>query len=219
MRYHILSPLKEICLQSLRRSIRQRFYISKKVWVLFLHLLFMFPHKLRTSLRVPAYLQNRNTALLQTLDLTVHDLDRFFNEVEFIAELDFIQRYGKSFVGHAFLQVRDMKSTVNSAQLLWEFKLIGNGSNFGNDLEGSNITRVQLSPFVKKYHSLLWRYFQHEIISHLKLKGFPSYVGIALLTITGSLDMALDLNNLLSCLMDDLWASEVTISNFSPADR
>ncbi|GJZ86762.1 hypothetical protein Tco_0658372, partial [Tanacetum coccineum] len=34
-----------------------------------------------------------------------------------------------------------------------------------------------------------------------------------------SLNMALDLNNLLSCLMDDLWASELTISNFSPTDR
>nr|GEV70735.1 hypothetical protein [Tanacetum cinerariifolium] len=34
-----------------------------------------------------------------------------------------------------------------------------------------------------------------------------------------SLNTNLDLNNLLSCLMDDLWASELTIFNFSPADR
>ncbi|GJV29666.1 hypothetical protein Tco_1386114 [Tanacetum coccineum] len=60
---------------------------------------------------------------------------------------------------------------------------------------------------------------KHDLISHLKLKGFSSYVCVALLTITGSLNTALDLNNLLSCLMDDLWASELTISNFSPADR
>nr|GEU69617.1 putative reverse transcriptase domain-containing protein [Tanacetum cinerariifolium] len=42
---------------------------------------------------------------------------------------------------------------------------------------------------------------------------------ITLLTITGGLDMALNLNDLLSCLMEDLWASELTISNFSPLDR
>ncbi|GJX90485.1 hypothetical protein Tco_0343811, partial [Tanacetum coccineum] len=132
---HILSPLKELCPQSLRRRIRRRFRITKKVRVLFLHLVFTFPGKLRTSPRVPAYLDNRNTALFQMLDLTVHDLVRFFNEVEFVVDLDFIQRHGKSFVGHAFLQVRDVKSTVNSAQLFWEFKSVGNGSYFSNDLE------------------------------------------------------------------------------------
>nr|GEZ08906.1 hypothetical protein [Tanacetum cinerariifolium] len=42
---------------------------------------------------------------------------------------------------------------------------------------------------------------------------------LALLTITSSLDMALDLNYLLGCLVDDLWASELSISNLSPADR
>ncbi|GJY91275.1 hypothetical protein Tco_0506471 [Tanacetum coccineum] len=49
--------------------------------------------------------------------------------------------------------------------------------------------------------------------------GFPSYVGIALLTVTGGLDTALDLNDLLSRLVDDLWASEMFISSFSPSDR
>nr|GEW39489.1 retrovirus-related Pol polyprotein from transposon TNT 1-94 [Tanacetum cinerariifolium] len=42
---------------------------------------------------------------------------------------------------------------------------------------------------------------------------------IALLTITGNLDTALDLNYFLDCLVDDLWASELSISNLSPADR
>ncbi|GKB40150.1 hypothetical protein Tco_0885092 [Tanacetum coccineum] len=88
-----------------------------------------FPRKLKTSPRVLVYLDNQNTALLQTSDLTVHDLDGFFNEVEFVVNLDFIQRYSKS------------------------------------------------------------------------------------------LDTALNLNDLLSCLVDDLWASELTISDFSPADR
>ncbi|GKD30581.1 hypothetical protein Tco_1241359 [Tanacetum coccineum] len=88
----------------------------------------------------------------------------------------------KRFISHALLQIRDVKRTMNSTQLLWEFK-------------------------------------SHDIISCLKLKGFPSYIGIALLTVTDSLDTTLDLDNLLSCLVDDLWASELSISNFSPTDR
>nr|GFA48654.1 hypothetical protein [Tanacetum cinerariifolium] len=140
---HILSLLKEICPQSLRRSIRRRFKIRKK-----------------------------------TFDLMVHDLDRFFNDVEFVVDLDFIKWYSNCFARHAFLQVRDVKSTMNSVQLLWDFKLVGKGSYFSNDLKS-----------------------------------------IALLTITASLDTALDLNNLFGCLMNDAWANELTISNFSPTDR
>ncbi|GJU36064.1 hypothetical protein Tco_1184418 [Tanacetum coccineum] len=68
------------------------------------------------------------------------------------------------------------------------------------------LTRVQLSPFAKTYHSFPRRHFQHDLISYLKLKRFSSYIGIALLTITGGLDMALDLNYSLGCLVDDLWA-------------
>nr|GEX19528.1 eukaryotic translation initiation factor 3 subunit E [Tanacetum cinerariifolium] len=44
-------------------------------------------------------------------------------------------------------------------------------------------------------------------------------VSTALLTITGSLNMDLDLDDLFCCLMDDLGASELTISNFNPADK
>ncbi|GJV31239.1 hypothetical protein Tco_1391639 [Tanacetum coccineum] len=53
-------------------------------------LCFQLGGELRTSPRVPAYLDNRNTALLQTFDLTVHDLDRFFNEVQFVVDLDLL---------------------------------------------------------------------------------------------------------------------------------
>nr|GEW78709.1 hypothetical protein [Tanacetum cinerariifolium] len=51
-----------------------------------------------TSPRVPAYLDNWNTAPLQALDLMVHDLDRFFNGVECVVDLDFIQRTFKLMV-------------------------------------------------------------------------------------------------------------------------
>nr|GEW79694.1 hypothetical protein [Tanacetum cinerariifolium] len=39
-----------------------------------------------------------------------------------------------------------------------------------------------------------------------------------LLTITSNLNADLDLNDLFSCLVDDLWASELTISNYSPLE-
>ncbi|GKG03885.1 hypothetical protein Tco_0314272, partial [Tanacetum coccineum] len=68
-------------------------------------------------------------------DLMVHDFDWFFYEVKLVIDLDFIQLYSKSFVEEAFLQVRDVKCTMNSAQLLWEFKSIGNSSNLGKNLE------------------------------------------------------------------------------------
>ncbi|GJZ79420.1 hypothetical protein Tco_0644257 [Tanacetum coccineum] len=78
--------------------------------------------------RAPTYVDNWNAAPLQMLDLKVYDFDRFSNGVECVVDLDFIQRYGKCFVRHEFLQVRDVKSTVNSARLVWEFKSIGDGS-------------------------------------------------------------------------------------------
>ncbi|GJW17549.1 hypothetical protein Tco_0024985 [Tanacetum coccineum] len=123
--------------------------------VLILHLIFTLLGELRTSPRVPA----------------------FFDEVEFVIDLDFIQRYSKRFINHALLQIRDVKHTMNSTQLLWEFNLVGNGSYFVYDL-----------------------------------KRFPSYVVITVLTIAGSLDTALDLNDLLSRLMDDLRTSELSIA-------
>nr|GFA79821.1 putative reverse transcriptase domain-containing protein [Tanacetum cinerariifolium] len=151
--------------------------------VLLLHLVFTLPGKLGTSHGVPAHFDNRNTTLIQMLDLTVYDLDRFFDEILFVVNLDFIQWYSKRFISHVFLQLREVKRTIDSTQLLWEFKTIGNGSYFGYDL-----------------------------------KRFSSYVGIALLTITGALDTALDLNYFLGCLVDDLWASELSISNLSLED-
>ncbi|GKC50497.1 hypothetical protein Tco_1073242 [Tanacetum coccineum] len=115
---------KKLCPQSLGRNLCCGCRVGEKVRVFLLHLVFTLPGELRTPLRVPVYFDYRNATLLQTLDLTVYDLDRF-----------------------------------------------------------------------------------------------SSYVDIALLTITGRLDTALDLNNFLGCLVDDLWASELTISNFSPPDR
>nr|GEV67250.1 hypothetical protein [Tanacetum cinerariifolium] len=86
------------------------------------------------------------------------------------------------------------------------------------ELEFQNLGKDEGASFAFDLH-VPRRYFQHDLISYLKLKRFSSYVGIALLTITGGLDTALDLNYFLSFLMDDLWASELSISNLSPSDR
>ncbi|GKC61342.1 hypothetical protein Tco_1088940 [Tanacetum coccineum] len=93
--------------------------------ILLLHLIFAFPRELRAFPGVPTYFNNWDATLLQTFDLAVYDFDKFFDELEFVINLDFIQ----------------------------------------------------------------------------------------------CLHQALDLNDLLGCLVDDLWASELTISNLSLADR
>ncbi|GJT52231.1 hypothetical protein Tco_0978388 [Tanacetum coccineum] len=90
--------------------------------------------------------------------------------------------------------------------------------NFGNDLKRSNIYDVSAFPRCQNVSLLSKETLSHDLISYLKLKRFSSYIGIALLTITGGLDMALDLNYSLGCLVDDLWASELTVPNISPAD-
>ncbi|GKC77538.1 hypothetical protein Tco_1128312 [Tanacetum coccineum] len=94
---------------------------------------------------------------MRMFDPAVNDFDRFFNELEFVIDLDFIQSNSKSLIGQTLLQVRDVKCTVNFAQLLREFKTIGNGSYFGNDLERSDVSRIQLSPFAKMYNPFPWR--------------------------------------------------------------
>nr|GEY03438.1 hypothetical protein [Tanacetum cinerariifolium] len=115
--------------------------------VLLLYLIFTLPGELRTSLGVPALFDNRNTTLLQLLNLTVYDLDKFFNEVQFVINLDFIHCLD---------------------------------------------TALDLNYLLSCLVDDLW---------------------------VSSLDTALDLNYLLSCLMDDLWVSELSISNLSLTDR
>ncbi|GJV13193.1 hypothetical protein Tco_1354734 [Tanacetum coccineum] len=85
-----LSPLKEICPQSSSRGTCRRYGFSEKMRIFLLKLVFAFLSKFGTSPRIPAYLNDWDTALLQTFDFTVHDLDGFFNEVELVIDLDFI---------------------------------------------------------------------------------------------------------------------------------
>nr|GFA61683.1 hypothetical protein [Tanacetum cinerariifolium] len=54
--------------------------------VLLLHLIFTLLGELRTSPGVLTHFDNRNTTLLQMLDLAVYDLDGFFIEVQFVID-------------------------------------------------------------------------------------------------------------------------------------
>ncbi|GJW88988.1 hypothetical protein Tco_0164328 [Tanacetum coccineum] len=50
-------------------------------------------------------------------------------------------------------------------------------------------------------------------------RGFLPHIGVTLLIITRDLNFALDLDDLLGWFMDNLWTSELAISNLGPADR
>nr|GEW29933.1 reverse transcriptase domain-containing protein [Tanacetum cinerariifolium] len=117
------------------------------------------------------------------------------------------------------LTVHDLNSTMESTELLWEFELISNSSNFCENLESSDITRVQLFLFAKTYNPFPWGHFQYDLISYLKLNGLSSHISITLLTITNGLNSALTLNDFLCRFKNNLWAIELTISNLILADR
>ena len=70
-----------------------------------LHLILAFPSEFRSSLGVPANLHDRDTTLFRLLDLTVHDLCRFFHEVEAVVDLDIVEWDYKSLVGQTLFQV------------------------------------------------------------------------------------------------------------------
>ena len=76
------------------------------------HLILTLPSEFRSSLGIPANLHYRDTALLRSLDLSVHDLYWFFHEVEALVDLDLVEWDYKSLVGQTLFQVRDVKSKM-----------------------------------------------------------------------------------------------------------
>ena len=63
------------------------------------HLILALRSEFKSSLAIPANLHDRDTALLCLLDLTVHDLYRFFHEVEALVDFDLVEWDYKSLVG------------------------------------------------------------------------------------------------------------------------
>ena len=59
-----------------------------------------------SSVGIPTNLHYWDATLLRLLDLTVHDLYRFFHEVEALVDLDLVEWDYESLVGQTLFQVR-----------------------------------------------------------------------------------------------------------------
>ena len=78
--------------------------------VLLFHLILSLQSEFRSSLGDPADLHYQDTTLFRLLDLSVHDLYRFFHKVEALVDLDLVEWNNKSLVGQTLFQVRDVES-------------------------------------------------------------------------------------------------------------
>ncbi|GJZ93950.1 retrovirus-related pol polyprotein from transposon TNT 1-94 [Tanacetum coccineum] len=77
------------CVERIRVPFRSG--VDEEVRILAAELIFTFPRELWTSSRVPSNLDNRDVALLQPLELSVHDFHGLFHEVKLIIDLDLIR--------------------------------------------------------------------------------------------------------------------------------
>ncbi|GKF53864.1 hypothetical protein Tco_0160774, partial [Tanacetum coccineum] len=76
--------------------------------------------ELRPSPRVPKNFNNRNPALLEPFHFSIHNLHRFLNKMQFVVELNFIQRNDHIIIHKAPLEIRDVESVMNSTKLIDE---------------------------------------------------------------------------------------------------
>lgn len=82
------------------------------------HLIFASPCVHRSSFRVPLYIDFRNTALLESIDFVIHNLDRLFKKLMFNVNLNLLEKYNKSIIGEIFLEVRYVKRIVFATEFL-----------------------------------------------------------------------------------------------------
>ena len=73
------------------------------------HLILALPSELGSSLGILANLYNWDAALLRSLDFSIHNLHRFFHEVETLVDFDLVEWNYKSLVGQTLFQVRDVE--------------------------------------------------------------------------------------------------------------
>ncbi|GJZ17991.1 retrovirus-related pol polyprotein from transposon TNT 1-94 [Tanacetum coccineum] len=96
------------------------------------------PRTLRPSPRVPTNFNNQNPALLEPFHLSIHNLHRFLDKIQFVVELNFIQRNDHIIIHKASLEIRDMESVVNSTKLIGKFQLVRHRPNSFNNFEWHN---------------------------------------------------------------------------------
>nr|GEY47745.1 hypothetical protein [Tanacetum cinerariifolium] len=120
-----------------------------------------------------------------------------------------VPRFASEILGlsHSFLVGRALSSKL----MMWYLPSV---QNLGKDVGTSFAFDLYAPRFFNEVQSC------HQLGFH-PMATVPTLAEIlkALLMIKGSLDMVLDLNYLLSCLVDDLWVSKLSIFNLIPTDR
>nr|GFB87872.1 putative reverse transcriptase domain-containing protein [Tanacetum cinerariifolium] len=86
-----LHPLKEHCPQSLRPCRGRRNPVCEEMWAFLSERIFTFPSELGTSPRVPANLNQRYPASLQSFDFPFHDFNGLFHKLEPIVNVNSFQ--------------------------------------------------------------------------------------------------------------------------------
>ncbi|KAL4561829.1 hypothetical protein LXL04_034009 [Taraxacum kok-saghyz] len=61
--------------------------------------------KLWSTLSAPPNFHDREPTLFQPFDLPIHDLHRFFHEVEFLVDLNFFQEKNKCLIRQTLIEV------------------------------------------------------------------------------------------------------------------
>ncbi|KAJ0897174.1 hypothetical protein HanRHA438_Chr08g0342751 [Helianthus annuus] len=188
----------------------------KEVRIFPLHLVQSFPGVLGSTFRIPANLDQLNPTPPEFLNFPIQNLYWFFDKSQFIVHSNLSRGYIQRLIRHTIFQIGDMKHVMNSTQFLRQLKPIRDLSNPRCDFERTYITRAQLSPFSKQYNTFPRRYLQHKSITDLKLQRFPSVIRITLLSICGTFQPSLNLDNLVRGFLDKLGSSQLLLADFSP---
>ena len=84
--------------------------------VFLFHPVLTFPGVFRTMSSIPANFDELDTAPAGLVNFPIRDLDRFFNEVERVINMNFVGRNGNVNLSWTSLQIGYMKCIVNIIQ-------------------------------------------------------------------------------------------------------
>jgi hypothetical protein len=107
-----------------------------------------------------------------------------------------------------------VKNVVHSRHFFRQLQLIRYFTSAAEDLERSHIARCKLSFQLKPLHPFQGGYFEIDEVSDLKGHLPTSLVGVALLSGLRSLEVLTDLVNLLFGFTKNVWAENLTLSDF-----
>ena len=118
------------------------------------HLILTLLNVFWSSLGVPADLHNQDTALLRLLDFSVHDLYRFFHEVETLVDIDLVEWDYEGLVRQTLFQVRHVECRMYVTKFVGQVEFVSHGADPCEDLEGSYISRIKLPTLSEAYQAL-----------------------------------------------------------------